>query len=99
MNAHFSIAAALDACPPGLIPESPQYHARYNGATDVLTVMVGSQDRWVTRRVDTGQSTAWLDRDDAVVRVEYRQAHRTFPHEWLRQQARTGARRKRLGFP
>ena len=99
MNADFNIAVALDSCPPGLIPAAPYCNARYNPATDVLTVLVGSQDRWVNHRVETGDSTAWLDRDDTVVRVEYRQAHRMFPSRWLRHRARTGARRKGLGFP
>ena len=97
MIGHSSVVAVLQEFSSSR-PDPAILHVRYQPARDVLTVLVGPQNRWISRRVEGMGSTAYLDQEDAIVRVEVRQASRRFQDGWLRQQVRNGARRRELGF-
>jgi hypothetical protein len=65
------------------IPAAMQIHFRYNPKNDVLTIMVGSQDRWAVRAVDGGRAIAYVDADNVPIWIDHSRASEAFSRPWL----------------
>jgi hypothetical protein len=82
------------------LPQSAPIHLKYRRTTDVLTVLTGTQNRWSAKMIRSRNARVYLDGEDQPVRIEFIQATRLFPRQWLEQYDRGGwSWRKRLGLP
>jgi hypothetical protein len=82
------------------VPPGAALNLKYRRVTDVLTVLTGAQNRWSVKLIRSRNARIYLDGQDQPVRIEFLNATRLFPREWLEQHDRGGRTwRKRLGLP
>ena len=84
---------------PVSLPTGVPIHYKYSKLQDVLTIMLGQQDRWPPVTRTSGQTTVHVDKDGSIVRLEVAHASTLLPSQWLQRHCRSSGARKRLGLP
>ena len=81
------------------LPRNTPITMKYNRRIDVLTVFLGTRDKWPPRTRVEGDATIHLEENGDMARLEFAHASKVFPIDWLKRHCRESGPRKRLGLP